>query len=156
MSKTSKTNDAIVDTLNDLIETSKDGQFGFEACAEHVNSEELRNLFTLRSKECEQAAAELQPLVLQFGGKPDKGGTATGALHRGWVAVRGSLAGFTDQAMLEECERGEDSALARYRKALKDETLPESIRAVVARQQLGVQRNHDQIKLLRDRLKATS
>ncbi len=149
-------NEAIVDTLNDLIETCKDGQFGFEACAEHTQSTELRNLFTLRSKECQQAAAELQPLVLQFGGKPDKGGTTTGALHRGWVAVRGSLAGYSDQSMLDECERGEDAALARYRKALKEEGLIEPIRAVIARQELGVQRNHDQIKLLRDRLKATS
>lgn len=156
MSEFSKINDAVVTTLNDLIETSKDGQFGFDACAEHVNSEELRNLFTQRSKECEQAAAELQPLVLQFGGKPDKGGSASGALHRGWVAVRGSLTGYTDLAMLEECERGEDAALASYRKALKDDTLPEAVRSIVARQQLGVQRNHDQIKLLRDRLKATT
>ncbi len=148
--------DDIVDTLNDLIETSKDGEFGFQTCAEHATSSELRNLFSLRSKECQQAAAELQPLVLQYGGKPDHGGSATGALHRGWVAVRGSLVGYTDQAMLEECERGEDHALARYRKALNDTNLPEQARAVVARQQLGVQRNHDQIKLLRDRLKSTT
>jgi uncharacterized protein (TIGR02284 family) len=146
----------IVDTLNDLIETSKDGEFGFQACAEHTTSDELRNLFTLRSKECQQAAAELQPLVIQQGGKADQGGTTSGALHRGWVAVRGSLTGYSDVAMLEECERGEDAALARYRKALKDNELPESIRAIVARQELGVQRNHDQIKLLRDRLKATT
>lgn len=147
--------DDIVDTLNDLIETCKDGQFGFQACAEHATSAELRNLFSLRSRECEQAAAELAPLVLQYGGKPDQGGSATGALHRGWVAVRGSLVGYSDEAMLEECERGEDAALSRYRKALKDDALPEPVRAIVARQQLGVQRNHDQVKLLRDRLKAT-
>jgi uncharacterized protein (TIGR02284 family) len=147
-------NDDIVDTLNDLIETCKDGEFGFEACAKHTQSSELRALFQQRAAECRTASAELQPYVVQYGGKPDQGGSASGALHRGWVAVRGSLVGFSDQAMLDECERGEDAAMARYRKALKQE-LPEPLLALVQRQQLGVQRNHDQIKALRDRAKTS-
>ena len=147
-------NDDIVDTLNDLIETCKDGEFGFEACAKHTQSSELRTLFQQRAAECRTAAAELQPYVVQYGGKADQGGSASGALHRGWVAVRGSLVGFSDQAMLDECERGEDAAMARYRKALKQE-LPEPLLALVQRQQLGVQRNHDQIKALRDRAKTS-
>ena len=56
--------------------------------------------------------------------------------------------------MLEECERGEDAAMARYRKALKQDTLPEPLLALVQRQQMGVQQNHDQIKALRDRMKS--
>jgi uncharacterized protein (TIGR02284 family) len=148
--------DDIVDTLNDLIETSKDGEFGFLACAKHVQSEELRTLFTQRANECRRSAEELAPLVAQYGGEPEDDGTAAGSLHRGWVAVRGSLVGYTDQAMLDECERGEDAALARYRAALRDDDLPEPVKSVVARMQLGVQRNHDQIKMLRDRERAKS
>jgi len=145
-------NDDIVDCLNDLIETCKDGEFGFNACAKHTSSSELRSVFLERAEECKSAAAELQPYVIQYGGKPDEGGSASGALHRGWVAVRGSLVGFSDQAMLDECERGEDAAKARYNKALKQD-LPEPLMALVQRQALGVQRNHDQIKALRDRAK---
>jgi uncharacterized protein (TIGR02284 family) len=115
-----------------------------------VKSTDLRDLFLRRAEDCRAAAGELQTLVVEYGGKPDSGGSATGALHRGWVAVRGSLAGYSDQAMLEECERGEDAALARYRAALREDGLPEAVRAVIARQQLGVQANHDQIKRLRD------
>jgi len=144
----------IVKTLNDLIEASKDGEFGFTACAKHVQSEELRSLFTQRAAECQRAANELQTYVVQYGGEPDKGGSAVGALHRGWVAVRGSLVGYSDHAMLEECERGEDSALAHYRKALKNEVLPEELRAVIERQCLSAQRNHDEVKALRDRTPA--
>ncbi|HUG24757.1 ferritin-like domain-containing protein [Piscinibacter sp.] len=145
-------NDDIVDCLNDLIEACKDGEFGFNACAKHTSSSELRSVFQQRAEECKSAAAELQPYVVQYGGKPDEGGSASGALHRGWVSVRGSLVGFSDQAMLDECERGEDAAKARYNKALKQD-LPEPVMALVQRQALGVQRNHDQIKALRDRAK---
>lgn len=149
------TNDAIIDTLNDLIETSKDGEYGFNAVAKHVSTSELKSLFIQRAIECQRAAAELQPFVLQYGGKPEQDGSVAGKLHRGWVAVRGSLTGYSDAAVLEECERGEDAALARYRKALKEDALPPALRAVIERQLTGVQRNHDQVKLLRDQHKAT-
>jgi len=55
--------------------------------------------------------------------------------------------------MLEECERGEDAAVARYRKALKED-LPADVRAVVQEQADGAKRNHDQIRNLRNSAKA--
>lgn len=142
--------DDIVDTLNDLIETCKDGEYGFTACGNHVSSDVLKQLFIQRATDCRRAAQELQTEVVRYGGEPELEGTTTGALHRGWVAVRGSLVGYSDQAMLDECERGEDAALARYRAAMRHGGLPDPLKALIARQQLGVQSNHDQIKRLRD------
>ena len=74
----------------------------------------------------------------------------------GWVKVVDALTGSSDKAILDECERGEDAALARYRAALKKEDLPADVRAVIVRQQEGVQRNHDQVKALRDGYAAKS
>lgn len=147
------TNADVIDVLNDLIENCRDGEYGFKACAEHTQSTELRELFQSRSRECNGAALELQSLVSQLGGTPESSGSASGAVHRGWVAVKGTLSGYSDLAMLEECERGEDVAKARYKKALEQE-LPASIQMVVTRQYEGAVRNHDQIRLLRDRLRA--
>lgn len=150
------TNDDIVDTLNDLIATGKDGESGFTACAKHAISGELKRQLADRALECQRAAAELQPYVIQYGGKPSRSGSASEALHRGWVAVRGSLGGLNEAAVLEECEREEGVALTRYRKALSHATLPSALRTVVERQLEGVKHHHDQIKLLRDRVKAIS
>jgi uncharacterized protein (TIGR02284 family) len=144
----------IVNALNDLIETCKDGEYGFNRCAEHTRSEEIRALFTRRAQDCHAAAQELQNMVRDYGAKPDDGGSAGGALHRGWVAVLGTLAGSSDKRMLEEAERGEDSALAGYRKALREDELPPLLRSIVQRQMDGVQRNHDLVRDLRDRARA--
>ena len=57
--------------------------------------------------------------------------------------------------MLNECERGEDIALNRYRKALEKD-LPAEVEQVVRRQYDGARRNHDQIKALRDSNKTTA
>ncbi len=147
--------DDVVETLNDLIENCKDGEYGFRTCAEHAKAANLKSVFSQRANECGQAAQELQRLVTQYGGEPDTGGSVSGAAHRGWVAVRGALAFDDDQAMLNECERGEDIALNRYRKALEQD-LPPDVEQVVRRQYDGARRNHDQIKALRDSHKATA
>lgn len=147
-------NDDVIDTLNDLIETCHDGEHGFRASAEHIAQAEVRQAFERRAEECRAGGDELRALVLQLGGKPDEGGSASGALHRGWVAVKGTLTGYSDRAILEETERGEDAALARYRSAL-DSALPPEVRSVVERQFDGVKRNHAQVRELRDRARAS-
>ena len=145
-------NNRTVSVLNDLIETCKDGQQGFKTSAERVTSSSLRQTLEQRAQDCSSAASELQALVLQYGGKPEQDGSISGAMHRGWVKLVGAVTGSDDHAILNECERGEDAALASYRKAAKEEGLPEDVRMVIARQQQGTQRNHDQIKALRDGL----
>ena len=145
-------NDDVIDTLNNLLECSRDGEYGFNACAEHTDALDIKTLMIRRSTDCRTAAAELETAIRQLGGEIDEGGTVTGALHRGWVSVKGTLSGYSDQAMLDECERGEDSAVAQYRKALK-QNLPYSVKALVEKQARGAQQNHDQIKALRNALR---
>jgi len=146
-------NDEVVDVLNDLIENAHDGEYGFRTCAEEVESSPLKQLFSERAAGCHATATELAQLVRQYGGTPEEGGSASGAMHRGWVHVKGAVGANSEKSILDECERGEDAALARYRKALKN-ALPAEVRAVVERQQQGAQRNHDQIKALRDEARA--
>ncbi|MBA4263839.1 MAG: aldehyde dehydrogenase [Comamonadaceae bacterium] len=149
-------NKDIVDTLNTLIETAKDGEYGFSQCAEHTKSTSIKQIFLARAKDCAQAASELQSLVVMYGGPPEKGGSASGSLHRGWVSVKGTLAGYSDLSMLEEAERGEDVALKHYRAAMQNDKLPADIRSVVAIQFEGAQRNHNQIRDLRNQAREMS
>jgi len=147
--------DNVVKVLNHLIETSKNGEKGFVAAADDAKNPELRNLLRTRGQECAAAAAELQAMVAQLGGKPEDSGTVAGAMHRGWVNLKAAVAGREDKAILEECERGEDHAKKEYAEALQ-ENLPENVRAIVQRQYDGVLRNHDQIKALRDQHRASA
>jgi len=142
--------DKIINVLNELIETSKDGQKGFQAAAEDTKNAELKALFQRRAADCGSGATELQAVVTQLGGKPETDGTISGAVHRGWMNLKQAVAGRSDTAILEECERGEDVAKKNYSDALK-ETLPENVRAIVQKQYDGVLRNHDQIRDLRNR-----
>jgi len=146
--------DDTIETLNQLIETSKDGEYGFLSSAEYVRSPEVRELFARRADECRKATQELQTLVVRLGGRAEDDGSASGTVHRGWMAIKDTLSGYSDRAILEETERGEDSALSSYRKALEKPLTPE-VRHVVEQQLQGVRRNHAQVRALRDQARAT-
>lgn len=141
--------DNTIDVLNDLIETSKDGEAGFRSCAEDVKSLELKGLFNERANECATAAEELQAMVRGLGGDPEDDTSVSGDLHRRWVDFKTMLSGQDEKAVLTECERGEDMAKEHYAEALENE-LPSDVRELVQHQYANVLRNHDQIKALRN------
>lgn len=142
-------NDDVISTLNDLIEVSKDGEEGFLKSAESVDDPQLKTFFFRRSQEVKDSAAELQDLVRALGGKPAESTSVAGYLHRRWIDLKTAILSNDNLAVLNEVERGEDVALNAYREAAKKD-LPPMARLVVLRQLDGAQRNHDQVKQLRD------
>ena len=148
-------NQKVISTLNNLIETCKDGQEGFRTCAENVQNSELKTLFMEASQRCAEGAKELQSEVLRLGGDPDTQGSISGAVHRGWLNIKSAVTGKDAVAVLNECERGEDVAVKSYQDAL-DQDLPAGIRNLVERQYRGVLANHDRVRSLRDHYRAAT
>ena len=143
----------VVSVLNDLVETSKDGEKGFLKAAEDAHDEQLKAMFRSSAEDCSRGARELQDAVQAMGGKPETGGSMSGALHRGWVDVRSAVADRSDHAILAECEKGEDVAKKRYHDALEKD-LPADVRAIVERQYQGLLKAHDRVRDLRDQYAA--
>ena len=141
--------DDVISTLNNLIETSKDGEEGFRSCADTVKNPTLKAFFEQKSQRCREGAAQLQQIVREMGGDPEQGGSLSGAMHRFWVNIRGTISGMNDHAILDECERGEDSAKQAYEAALKED-LPGDVRRVIENQYGEVRTNHDRVKELRN------
>lgn len=148
-------NKATISVLNDLIETCLDGHKGFAECADDLKNPELKRTMMVRSQDCSTAASELQQMVTQLGGEPEQSSSVSGALHRKWVDIKSAITGKSDEAILNECERGEDVALKAYKEAVQKD-LPADVRTLIERQLQGVQRNHDQVKALRDAERARS
>ena len=125
---------ALTTLLGDLLQTVKDGEEGFQTAAQDVDSKRLRDLFTSLSLERASIRAELQGLVKSIGEpQPDAEGSVLGAAHRGWIELRAVVASQNIEAILDECGRGEDSAVAAFSKAL-DQEMPASVRVVLADQ----------------------
>jgi uncharacterized protein (TIGR02284 family) len=140
-------NAQVISTLNNLIETCKDGENGFRTAADGVENSELKTLFLTYSQQRAQFAAELQTEVRNLGGDPEDTGSVAASLHRGWINIKSVVTGEDEGAIISECERGEDSAVRNYKDAL-NENLPANIQATVQRQYTQVKEAHDRIRAL--------
>ncbi|WP_397449617.1 PA2169 family four-helix-bundle protein [Pseudomonas sp. NA-150] len=152
-------NKEAISLLNDLIQTSKDGEKGFHTSAEDIKNPTVKSFFITRSQECATAVRELQAEVRVLGGDPETSSTVGASLHRAWVDLKSAVTGKSDEAVLNEVERGEDHALKVYRDALQkanEKHLPSNVVVLIQKQLDGAQRNHDQVKVLRDRARAAS
>ncbi len=138
-------NDNLISTLNNLIETCKDGEDGFRTAANGVQRSDVRTLFLTYSQQRAQFAAELQGEVRHLGGDPEEKGSVAASLHRGWINIKSTVTGKDEGAIISECERGEDSAVRNYQGAL-NEDLPANIREIVERQFTQVKEAHDRVR----------
>jgi uncharacterized protein (TIGR02284 family) len=139
-----------ISTLNSLIETLKDGEEGFKQAADGVVDLQLKSLFNEYSRQRARFANALQTQAQSLGeSKPERSSSAEGALHRAWINLKSAVTRGNDHAILSECERGEDSAVKEYEKALNDDLSP-SLREIVSSQYSEVKNAHDRIRNLRD------
>jgi uncharacterized protein (TIGR02284 family) len=140
----------IISVIDDLIETLKDGQQGFRQAAEGVKDPELKSLLNEYSRQRAHFAMELQSEAQSLGkSEPETSGSTAGALHRGWIDLKSAVTRGDDHAILAECERGEDSAVEEYKKALND-GLSTSLHEILSRHYSDIKEAHDRIKNLRD------
>ena len=112
-------NDKVISILNELIEACRDGQEGFREAAEYAENPDLKMFFRQESLERAQFVGDLQQQVQALGGDPEKSGSTGGAVHRAWMTIKGTLTGKDDKSILNEVERGEDSAVDAYEKSLR-------------------------------------
>ncbi len=140
----------IISTLNNLIETLKDGQEGFKQSASGVDDPQLKSTFDMLSLQRSKFAGELQSEVVNLGEPdPEDSSSVTGSMHRAWINVKSAVTNRDRHAILAEAERGEDVAVKAYKDAMEKD-LPAPINDIVTRQAAEVKSAHDKIRSLRD------
>jgi uncharacterized protein (TIGR02284 family) len=136
-----------VNVLNGLIETARNGEEGYRVAAGGVQDAATQALFTKYSAQRAEFAAELKNQVRALGGDPDKGGSALGAAHRGWINIKAVATGKDSAGILAECKRGDESAVKSYEDALH-EGLPAEVQTTVQKQLGAIREAYDKVVAL--------
>lgn len=147
------TNDNLVGVLNDLIEINNDRVRGYEKAAEESKTldVDLKATFEKFANDSRKYAAELTQKVNELGGEPSRDSTNMGKIYRVWMDVKATFSGHDRQAVLENCEFGEDAAQKAYRAALaSDAEIDATTRQLITDQQGALKTAHDAIKKYRD------
>lgn len=145
----SNPNEKTIECLNGLIQTCLDGANGYRDAASALDAEpRLEGRFLEYAGERDAFATRLTREVRALGGEPESSGSFAGALHRGWLDIKSAIASQEKEAIVSECERGEDAALKNYNEALETIRTPIAVRRIVQAQQRKVREAHDHISAL--------
>jgi uncharacterized protein (TIGR02284 family) len=136
--------------LNSLIQTGKDAEQGFQMAATAIKEPELARMLDGYASQRTRMIRDLQERVRLLRAEPEKHGSISAAAHRGWMNLKAAIASNETHAILAECERGEDLAVAAYGDALKQPDVDAQTRQLIQHQYELVQATHDRVRQLRD------
>lgn len=133
--------------LDTLIKTCHSGKEGYTLAAKKVEDAGLRTRFLQYANERADFAQRLSLEMDRLGGTPPSDDGISGSLHRGWMSVRAAV-GSTPDAIIAECERGEDAAKEAYETALQN-NWPTPIDMMLRTQYGAVKAAHDHMRTLK-------
>lgn len=148
----STVNENTVDVLNDLVRINHDRVEGYTTAEENTDKDNL-DLLTTFGKMKSQSNDYLQDLgtlVKKYGGEVAQDSTTMGKIYRTWMDVQNAFTSDDRQAVLNECEFGEDAAQKAYKMALDETDLTEEARSLIVMQKNALEESHDLIKAYRD------
>jgi len=137
----------LVGKLNTLLKRCYDSEKGYQQTAKKIANPALQQLLSTISDERRQYGHELKTEINRLGGEPDTGSSVKGDLHRTWINIKSAFSGGSEESILEECIRGEESMVNDYQAALKIDGIPIETQTLINAQLEGV---HNDLNRMRN------
>ncbi len=133
-------------TIKTLISVLRDGEKGYADIGQHIDNPQQKTFFMEESKVRGSYATELESVVNRAtDADVHETGTTLGAVHRVFGDLMGKLGGG-DKSLLKTAVGGEEAAKKAYQEALEDNTISDTIRAVISKQSQHVMQAHATIE----------
>lgn len=143
-----ETNKELIKHLNGLLEKSNDAVRGYKEAAEEVDTPALKTFLERNANTRQSFVQDLRQEVTSLGGDPEDDTSVKADMHRGWINLKTALSGNDDEAVLEECLRGEEAALKEYDDVLKDYDVPQGLRNKMQSQRDQIQQAYTELQSL--------
>ena len=144
----------VVEDLNDLLTRNYDAEKGYLKAAEKVESVELKKYMKNRAQNRYDFGHDLKAIITGLGGKIYKGTSFKGDAHRLWMDFKDAVT-TGDMAIYQECIRGEEKFIEKYREMLKDDSLPESLRSMLSTQLNDAMKAVEDLSVIKDTLQSS-
>ena len=151
--------EAITEVLNDLVKINNDRIEGYERAISETSDADadLKGVFSEMISESRQYKSDLVAQINSLGGEVSTDSTLSGKVYRAWMDVKATFSGSSRQAILDNCEFGEDAWRRAYESSLSsDVEMSAEIRTLITDQYNNEQKAHELIKKYRDAQKALS
>lgn len=145
-----QSHDDLVKNLQELLEKNYDAEKGFTKAMTDAENPSLKSFFQRQAAQRSRFANELSDEILNLNEKPNESGSTVGTIHRAWIDIKTSLSGDKDEAVLEECIRGEKASVDEYHDRLKNYDFPLNISNVLTKQADDISATLSRVKTLED------
>lgn len=141
----------VIEELNDLVEKNHDAVDGFQHAAEKVKDHELKNFLMEHAQQRNQFNSELRQEITTLGGTPKESKEGSASLHQTWMDIKSALSSDKEEAVLEECIRGDKNALDEYRDVLEEREIPDKVKTTVRNQMEKIESSLRDLERLEER-----
>ena len=135
--------------INELLERAFDAENGFRKAAENVNDTHLQAFFTNKAKERKKWRSEIRNDLHKNGlAIREADGSWKGDMHRLWMDTKALFSANSEEAMLEEVQKGEKAALDDYNEIITNHSLPTSTEKLLKHQKEQIEQSYNKANVL--------
>lgn len=138
----------LVKHINSLLEKHNDAVQGYEEAAKKVKTPSLKTFLERNANTRRTFAQDLKQEVVSLGGNPEDSTSVAGDLHRGWLNLKSAFSSDNDESVLEECIRGEESAIKDYDETIRSGNIPSGLNSKLQTQRDQIQQALNELKSL--------
>ena len=129
-----KFTEEVAKKLNNLLEKNYDAEKGYQDAAERIENPTMKDFLKEQARKRYDFGHEIKTEIKNYGEQPDKGGSAKGTVHRAWMDLKAAVASSSEEQVMEEVQRGEQSAINEYNEVISETSLPPSVQQVLTKQ----------------------
>ena len=132
-------NQTLISKLNHLIAVAEDRRQRYMDAATDVEDEIMRNLFNHLATKRATYAKQLSNYVMELGGEVELPATKSGMLTRFWNDLKDTIIARDAAAIVNNCIRGEQTAIKEYSCALEKNYVFGNVRKLLTEQCHGLE-----------------
>ncbi|GAB2663251.1 PA2169 family four-helix-bundle protein [Arenimonas aestuarii] len=136
-----------VETLNELIQATRDSAEFYADAAKAVKNPQLRSLFDDMAESKQGLVGSMAREVRAEAGEPATDGSLRGSLHQFYSTLRAEMAkDHGDYAYVKELEKSEDRLMAAFHDVIKRDDAPKAVKESLLSYLPKVQQHHDTMR----------
>lgn len=142
----------VISGLNDLLAKNYDAERGYNNAAQKSENPVLKSFYRSKASNRYSYGHQIKDILSSMNAEIDEGTSLKGDLHNAWINFRNIFSFDTEEAILDEVERGEEASLNEYDQFLKNNDLSVEVRQVITYQRNNIARALNKVDMLEDQI----
>jgi len=136
----------IANNLNQLLEKNYDAEKGYKDAADKVQNTRMKQFLEEQAQLRYDFGHQIKSEIKAFDGEVDKGGSVKGSMHRAWMDLKSAVTSDKEENVMEEVQRGEQSAIEEYNEVINKSNLPATTKDILTQQRDKIQQAQQSAK----------